>query len=252
MGLFFGMIQARDVRAVNNYHIGAWLQNVTHADGKVTGDMYFDSRYAESSEKGNRLDEMAAGTNSDLIYISTDLLYSGIAANGESNGKKYNEIATNMMFDHVAVLLNEPGAGTPDEGVGIFVNSEGEEQELEVVNLAESEIPDPALPQDRALKTLFNQLKAFFCANNHSVKEEANPMKELITNALKAKGIDVEVKSDAELMDAFRQMVADNAKAKAEAEKRPRKRKKRLTNKPRRRQRTASRPRRGSSRLQTN
>ena len=32
-------------------------------------------------------------------------------------------------------------------------------------------------------------------------------MKELITNALKAKGIDVEGKSDAELMDAYNQMV---------------------------------------------
>jgi len=134
-------VSARDVRAVNNYHVGAWLQNVSHADGKVTGDMYVDRRYAESSEKGkrliNRLDEMAAGTNSDPIHISTGLLYSGIAANGESKGKKYNEIATNMMFDHVAVLLDEPGAGTPDEGVGIFVNSEGEEQQVEIASLAE-------------------------------------------------------------------------------------------------------------------
>jgi len=42
-----------------------------------------------------------------------------------------------MMFDHVAVLLDEPGAGTPDEGVGIFVNSEGEEQQIEIASLAE-------------------------------------------------------------------------------------------------------------------
>ena len=41
------------------------------------------------------------------------------------------------MFDHVAVLLDEPGAGTPDEGVGIFVNSEGEEQQIEIASLAE-------------------------------------------------------------------------------------------------------------------
>ena len=121
-------VSARDARAVNEYHVGAWLQNVSHKDGKVTGDMYVNRQYAESSEKGkrliNRLDEMLAGTNSDPIHISTGLLYSGIAANGESKGKKYNEIATNMMFDHVAVLLDEPGAGTPEEGVGIFVNSE--------------------------------------------------------------------------------------------------------------------------------
>ncbi|HGY3367665.1 TPA: DUF2213 domain-containing protein [Citrobacter freundii] len=134
-------VSARDVRAVNNYHVGAWLQNVSHEDGRVTGDMYVDRQYAESSDKGkrlvNRLDEMSAGTNSEPIHISTGLLYSGIKTNGESKGKKYDEIATNMNFDHVAVLLDEPGAGTPGEGVGIFVNSEGEEQEIEVANLSD-------------------------------------------------------------------------------------------------------------------
>ncbi|WP_439212499.1 DUF2213 domain-containing protein [Duffyella gerundensis] len=222
-------VSARDVRAVNNYHVGAWLQNVTHVDGKVVGDMYVDRRYAEASDNGkrliNRLDEMAAKANVEPIHISTGLLYSGIAANGESKGKKYNEIATNMMFDHVAVLLDEAGAGTPEEGVGIFVNSDGSEQELEVVNLAEAETPDPDLPQDPALKTLFNQLKAFFSANSNSVKEEANPMKELITNALKAKGIDVEGKSDAELMDAYNQMAAEDATAKTAADERAKKEK---------------------------
>ncbi|KAB8312931.1 DUF2213 domain-containing protein [Erwinia endophytica] len=214
-------ISARDVQAVNEYHVGAWLQNVNHASGKVTGDMYVDRRYAEGTEKGKRLltrlDDMAAGKNVEPIHISTGLLYSGIAANGESKGKKYDEIATNMNFDHVAVLLDEPGAGTPTEGVGIFVNADGSEQEIETVNLADSEKPDP---QDPAFKSFFNQLKAFFSANSNSVEveEETNPMKELITNALKAKGQEVEGKTDAELMDAYNQMVADDAKAKADAD----------------------------------
>jgi len=151
-------VSARDVRAVNNYHVGAWLQNVSHAGGKVTGDMYVDRRYAESSEKGkrlvNRLDEMAAGTNVDPIHISTGLLYSGIAANGESKGKKYTEIATNMMFDHVAVLLDEPGAGTPGEGVGIFVNAEGDDQEIEIASLADA--------ADCTREGLLNKTKFFF------------------------------------------------------------------------------------------
>ncbi|MGH4733360.1 DUF2213 domain-containing protein [Klebsiella pneumoniae] len=208
-------VSARDVRAVNEYHVGAWLQNVSHEDGKVTGDMYVNRQYAESSEKGkrliNRLDEMIAGTNSEPIHISTGLLYSGIAANGESKGKKYNEIATNMMFDHVAVLLDEPGAGTPEEGVGIFVNAEGDELEIEVVNLADAEVPDP---QDASFKTFFNQLKAFFSANSDSTQKETDPMKELIVNALKANGKEVEGKTDAELMDAYNQMKAEEATAK--------------------------------------
>lgn len=158
-------VSARDVRAVNEYHVGAWLQNVSHKDGKVTGDMYVNRQYAESSEKGkrliNRLDEMISGTNSEPIHISTGLLYSGIAANGESKGKKYNEIAINMMFDHVAVLLDEPGAGTPSEGVGIFVNSEGEEVEIEVALLSDA--------ADCTREGLLNKTKFFFTnASNFS------------------------------------------------------------------------------------
>ena len=158
-------VSARDVRAVNNYHVGAWLQNVSHKEGKVSGDMYVDRQYAESSEKGrrlvNRLDEMAAGTNTDPVHISTGLLYSGIAANGESKGKKYNEIVTNMVFDHTAVLLDEPGAGTPSEGVGIFVNSEGEEVEIEVALLSDA--------ADCTREGLLNKTRFFFTnASNFS------------------------------------------------------------------------------------
>lgn len=91
-------VSARDVQAVNEYHVGAWLQDVEHKDGKVSGDMYVDRRYAESTEKGqrlvNRLDEMAERKNVEPIHISTGLLYSGIAANGESKGKKYREIVS--------------------------------------------------------------------------------------------------------------------------------------------------------------
>ncbi|HHU0776922.1 DUF2213 domain-containing protein [Enterobacter roggenkampii] len=276
-------VSARDVQAVNEYHVGAWLQNVNHKDGKVTGDMYVNRQYAESSEKGkrliNRLDEMLAGTNSDPIHISTGLLYSGIAANGESKGKKYNEIATNMMFDHVAVLLDESGAGTPDEGVGIFVNAEGDDQEIEVANLAdaadctregmlnktrffftnasnfsfddiqraisdklregagedkwlwpETVWPDSFIYRDdtRYLKQKYlidDAGKAVFVGEpvevvrkptEYEIKTngENDPMKELIINALQAAGKPTEGKSDAELMDAYNQMKADEAAAK--------------------------------------
>ncbi|HED2695091.1 TPA: DUF2213 domain-containing protein [Klebsiella michiganensis] len=280
-------VSARDVRAVNNFHVGAWLQNVQHKDGRVDGDMYVDRRYAEASEKGkrliNRLDEMIAGTNSEPIHISTGLLYSGIAANGESKGKKYNEIATNMMFDHVAVLLDEPGAGTPSEGVGIFVNSEGEEVEIEVALLSdaadctregllnktkffftnasnfsfddiqraisdklhegraddkwlwpESVWPDNFIYRDEAKYFKQKYLidddgKAVFVGEplevvrkpiEYEIKTngENDPMKELIINALQAAGKPTDGKSDAELMDAYNQMKADEAAAKKAGE----------------------------------
>lgn len=129
---------------MNNYHLGAWLQNISHKGGKVGDDRRVDRQYAQARGKGkrqvNRRNEMAAGTNFDPIHIFTCFLYSGIAANSESKGKKYTEIATNMVFDHVAVLLNEPGVCTPGEDVGISVNAEGDEQEIEIAHLSDASV----------------------------------------------------------------------------------------------------------------
>ncbi|MCA1178875.1 MULTISPECIES: DUF2213 domain-containing protein [unclassified Pantoea] len=219
-------VSASNVRAVNEYHIGAYTRNVRKENGQVLTDAVINRRFAEGSEKGRkvlqRLDDMAAGKSVEPIGISTGLLLNRIEAKGESNGKRYTWIATNQVYDHVAILLDEPPAGTPEEGIGMFVNAEGDEVQVETVNLSDCDTPDP---QDPALKQMFNHFMAFFSANNKPVKEEVNPMKELITNALKAKGIDVEGNSDAELMDAYNQMAADDAKAKSEAEEKAKKEK---------------------------
>lgn len=71
----------------------AWLQDVKHADGRVSGDMWVDRRYADNSEKGKklveRLDAMRDGESVDPIYISTGLGFHSIAASGESKSKRY-------------------------------------------------------------------------------------------------------------------------------------------------------------------
>jgi len=219
-------VSASNVRAVNEYHIGAYTRNVRKENGQVLTDAVINRRFAEGSEKGRkvlqRLDDMAAGKSVEPIGISTGLLLNRIEAKGESNGKRYTWIATNQVYDHVAILLDETPAGTPEEGIGMFVNAEGDEVQVETVNLSDCDTPDP---QDPAFKQMFNNFMAFFSANNKPVKEEANPMKEIITNALKAKGKEVEGKTEAELMDAYNQMVAEDAKAKADAEEKAKKEK---------------------------
>ncbi|EJN2805497.1 DUF2213 domain-containing protein [Salmonella enterica] len=205
-------VSASDPRAVNNYHVGAWFQNVTHADGRVTGDMYVDRQYAENSEKGQRLverlDDMAAGKNVEPIHISTGLGFRSIATNGESKGKRYREICTDMQFDHVAILLDKVGAGTPSEGVGIFVNADGSESEIECVNLDEAGEPD----QESALSIIVNQLKTLLIGANN--KEEQNPVKTMIVNALKAAGKTVDGLTDDQLFQAYNSQLEEAAKKK--------------------------------------
>ena len=50
------------------------------------------------------------------IHTSTGILMDVVSVNGV-------DTATDMIFDHDAILLDEEGAATPDDGVGLMVNS---------------------------------------------------------------------------------------------------------------------------------
>ncbi|CAI1231745.1 Uncharacterized protein conserved in bacteria [Serratia ficaria] len=278
-------VSASNVRAVNEYHIGAFARNVRKEADRVLMDMCVNRRYAEATEKGKevvtRLDDMKDGKQVDPIGVSTGLGLNKAAGSGTSKGKKYNWIATNQDYDHCAILLHETPAGTPQEGVGIFVNAQGDEMEIQTANLADA--------SDLTREGLINKTKFFFTnASNFSFDDiqralsqklregkpddcyawpdsvwpdkfiysaegktyqqkylidddgtaefvgepvevvrkpteyeiktngANNPMKEMIVNALKAKGKPTEGKTDAELFDAFNQMNAEEAAAKNE------------------------------------
>lgn len=132
-------VSANDQQAVNDYYAGAWAQNVCKANDKVVMDVYVNKAIAEAKPDGKRLiqrlDDMISGNNADPIHVSTGLLLNKEQKSGESKGKKHSWVAHNMQFDHIAILLDEPGAGTPDEGVGMFVNADGQEADVESTSL---------------------------------------------------------------------------------------------------------------------
>nr|ELR5255047.1 DUF2213 domain-containing protein [Providencia rettgeri] len=287
-------VTARDVDAINEHYIGAYSANPRKENGRVLIDMYVNKRFAEGSESGRevieRLDKMMNGEDVEPIGISTGLNLNRLQANGKApNGKKYKWIATNQQYDHIAILLHEQPAGTPEEGIGVFVNSEGEKLDVEEVKLIDA--------ANFTQEGLINKAKFFFANNSFSFEDiysalraalriassgddwpypemvwpdkfiyyksgktyqqkylmsddgdaelvgepievvrkpteyevktnkETNPMKELITNALKAKGIDTEGKSEAELLDAYNQMNAEDKKEETPEEKAAREKK---------------------------
>ncbi|HBX6085240.1 TPA: DUF2213 domain-containing protein [Klebsiella pneumoniae] len=275
-------VSANDPRAINSYHVGAWAQNVSKSGDQVVMDVYINKAVAETKPDGKRLitrlDEMIAGTNTDPIHLSTGLLTNKERKSGESKQKKYSWIARNMQFDHIAILLDEPGAGTPEEGVGMFVNADGQEGEVETASLVEAanSLKDGLLNKvkfflthnsDASFDEIYQMLREAIRAPSGSdvyryvvtvwpdkfIFEEGNklfqqkyliddstvtlvgepvevvrkpieyeiktngendPMKELIINALQAAGKPTEGKSDAELMDAYNQMKAEEVTAK--------------------------------------
>lgn len=165
-------VSANDPRAINAYHVGAWAQNVSKSGDQVVMDVYINKAVAETKPDGkrliNRLDEMIAGTNTDPIHLSTGLLTNKEKKSGESKEKKYTWIARNMQFDHIAILLDEPGAGTPEDGVGMFVNADGQEGEVETASLIDAA---------NSLKDgLVNKVKFFFTHNSDASFDEIYQM----------------------------------------------------------------------------
>ncbi|PUB51560.1 DUF2213 domain-containing protein [Enterobacter sp. OLF] len=275
-------VSANDPQAVNDYYAGAWAQNVSKANDKVVMDVYVNKAVADTKPDGKRLiqrlDDMISGNNADPIHVSTGLLLNKEQKAGESKQKKYSWVAHNMQFDHIAILLDEPGAGTPDEGVGMFVNADGQEADVEATSLIDA--------ANSMKEGLLNKVKFFFAHNSDASFDEIyqmlreairapsgsdvyryvvtvwpdkfiyeegsklfqqkyliddsevtlvgepvevvrkpteyeiktngenDPMKELIINALQAAGKPTEGKSDAELMDAYNQMKAEEVTAK--------------------------------------
>lgn len=135
-------VPASSPEAINKFHVGAYTFNTRKPEDKVMVDMKVNRRVASAHPEGqrlvDRLDAMMNGSAVEPIHVSTGLLLSKQMNSGESKGKKYSWIANNMSWDHVAILLDEPGAATPDQGVGIFVNAEGEDLEHEDANLIDA------------------------------------------------------------------------------------------------------------------
>lgn len=131
-------ISALNGEALASAWIGSYCQNVRHT-GRTLADIVVNEAQAKAHPEGAklvaRLDAAIDGTNSEPIHVSTGLYHDSITANGESGGKKYTEIVTNIRYDHLAILIDGVGAGTPEQGVGLFLNEDGGTSEIETVTL---------------------------------------------------------------------------------------------------------------------
>lgn len=123
-------VSASDPEGINIGHIGAWNENVRQEGGRVLLDKVIDVEVANRSQGGK--DVLAAIEAGGPIHTSTGLLCTLEAVNDAS--AKHKHVARSMVFDHDAILLNQEGAASPEKGVGMLVNSSGQEEEIEVIN----------------------------------------------------------------------------------------------------------------------
>lgn len=125
-------VSASHPEGINRTYVGAWNANARRKDGRVFIEKYIDIEVANRSPEGKAL--LEAINKKEPIHTSTGL-YCNIEDAPADSGYKY--VARNLYFDHDAILLNEEGAATPNEGVGIFVNALGRSgDKVDVVNSA--------------------------------------------------------------------------------------------------------------------
>ena len=122
-------VSARDPEGINQGYVGAWNENVRQEGGRVLLDKVIDIEVASRSEGGKAV--LAAIAAGGPIHTSTGLL---AMMEPVANDKTHSRIARAYAFDHDAILLGEDGAATPDQGVGMLVNANGDAEEIEVIN----------------------------------------------------------------------------------------------------------------------
>lgn len=149
-------ISALNGEALASAWIGSYVRNAKHEAGRTIADVVVNEAQARAHPDGakliERLDAAIAGNNTEPIHVSTGLMMDPIIANGESRGKRYSSIVTNIRYDHLAILLNEQGAATPDQGVGMFLNSAGEAEQVEEVTINTE-------PEDKRSASLLGWIK---------------------------------------------------------------------------------------------
>lgn len=162
-------------------------------DGRWVVEKLIPTEQLQNTERGKKLAE--AIKHKRPIHTSTGVYLTKEPEIGvNAMGQEYTSRAKIDRFDHDAILLNEVGAATPEQGVGLFVNEAGEKEETEVMYVNLSSGDDFSMSsngmrmklQDAARKQFnpeddddmwiyvedFNETKAIVCQKNKQFSVE--------------------------------------------------------------------------------
>lgn len=88
---------------------------------KLVAEAWFDKSRFAVVPGGDRIE--AALLSNTKLEVSTGLFVDRVPVqNGQHNGKSYDAKAVNYAPDHLAILLDEPGACSIADGAGLLVN----------------------------------------------------------------------------------------------------------------------------------
>lgn len=210
-------LSANSEVGVHNFQCGVFNGKVKREGSRIYVEKRLNKTVAETTERGRRVLERVnqfMNGEDDPLHTSTGIFLNVEELNEPqiaTNGKKYSWIARNMQFDHDCILLDDPGAATPADGVGMMVNKQ---RQLHV-NLATD------LQDDEEVKGLFNKFMSFLANGgktsynknqqdqgghvNESIKEgEDMSFRQSFIDKLKANKVELDYDNatDEQLLDA--------------------------------------------------
>lgn len=112
-------VSAANPTVINSSRVGLLLNTATGEDGKQRYKVWIDE------EKANSVDARIVQNirSKNKIEVSTGMVAELVKKTGVWNGKKYQYVAKNIKPDHLAILLDEPGAYSVADGGGLLANS---------------------------------------------------------------------------------------------------------------------------------
>jgi hypothetical protein len=168
-------ISAGSPEGIHQGYIGAISYNYRMDGDRLVRDIAIDPVKAAGSELGkevlSRIENQADTDTSTglLLYIDEE---SGVGKDGEP----YDYVARNMSLDHDAILLEERGAATTLQGVGMFANSKGEKEELDF-NEVDAIVGNALMPALRLpvapAETEYNEAEAINRIREYTNSEDA-------------------------------------------------------------------------------
>lgn len=120
-------VSAFSPEGLNIGFCGAWNRNVELRGNRVYVEKWVDIETASHSEQGrellSRLEALEKGESKDPIWSSVAVYRQRMPATEAMKAQGADSVVKIMSIDHDAILLHEPPAASPEQGVGLMVNT---------------------------------------------------------------------------------------------------------------------------------
>ncbi|EFG1287522.1 hypothetical protein O5N00_001150 [Escherichia coli] len=121
-------VSAFSPEGLNTGFCGAWNRNVELRGNRVYVEKWVDVETASHSEQGrellSRLEALEKGESKDPIWSSVAVYRQCMPATEDMKAQGADHVVKIMSIDHDAILLHEPPAASPEQGVGLMVNTD--------------------------------------------------------------------------------------------------------------------------------